>query len=962
GTTPNWTTYHPPHTHHHIPLPTHPLNPKHHWIDTATPQTAAPRATPGPHPLLDSLLVRSMDQCVFLTEFAVDRHWVLSEHKLLGEAIVPGTTYLDMGRAAAETLLGRPATEIRDVTFLVPLLVQEGTSRTVHTTVREASDGLATFTVASHDPRDDTWTLHVQGTVSVRPHPEKPRQRDVAALRAECALDTVDTAAHQAEHRTMEFGHRWQGSLRTVRVGVRRALGELDLPEEYASECRDHVLHPALLDLATGFHGFAVLRSADDSLRAREDRGFFLPVGYDSLRIHTALPRRGISHVRPHADHGGDGEVRKTNVLICDESGAVAVEITGFTVKRVTDARRTVAQLRPHARHHALRWIQAPAPTGTPAAVHRVLLVGEDHGMAGQLGEALRAHGVDVAEATLADSWSAVDAGRYRVPPEPDGFVRLLDALGGPVFDEVVYVAGPVNPRLHDEPAVFDAHLSRGVHSLFHLLQCLSGRGAMPDRLSVVAPSVARVTGRESATEAVHATLFGLAKVAALENDGLGVLCVDVCGDTGADAVCAELLGVRTLAAVALRDGVRHVAQLVPVQLKKDPDIPQVRAGDVFLITGGLGGLGLAVARHLSRTVPGVRLALVGRTEMPPQERWDEVSDPALRRRIGILRELADSGAKVRTYSADVVDLARMTEIVPLIRSELGAVDYVVHAAGVAGDGFLFRKDPETFRRTLAPKVLGAAVLDLVTRDAPPKLMVNFGSTVSVFGAAGQGDYTAANSYLDHFADERSARGRRTVTIGWSDWLDVGMAFDHGVPRDQGFFRSLPVEEALSSFEEILASSGRSVIVGEINSPRLARADSPLAALVDRGHVVLSEPIRRAAAFAQDSPVPPADTARSGDDAARLRLLGKKEDTYTGTERTLAHIWATELGLAELNVHDSSFALGVDSLAALRLAQRIQKLMQVRVSMADLYTYETVAKLAKHLDREGAGAMDGSLS
>ncbi|MDN0201127.1 SDR family NAD(P)-dependent oxidoreductase, partial [Streptomyces sp. S.PNR 29] len=947
-------TYYQPEHRHRIPLPTHPLNPKHHWINKTTPRTAPPAPAPRPHPLLDRLLVRTMGQCVFLTEFASDRHWVLSEHKLLGEAIVPGTTYLEMGRAAAQILLGRPATEIREVAFLRPLLVQEGTSRTVHTTVREVGDGLAEFTVASQEPGDGSWTMHVQGTVSVLPLPETPPKQDVAALRAQCVLDTVDTEAHQAEHRTMEFGHRWQGSLRTVRVGVRCALGELDLPEQYASECRDHALHPALLDLATGFGGFAVLQSADDSRRARDDRGFFLPIAYESLRIHTGLPRRGISFIRPHADYDGDGEVRKTDVLICDESGSVAVEITGFTVKRVADAQRTVARLRPHSRHHALRWVPSPAPAGEPASLRRMLLVGEEHSTVGRIGDALRARGMDVTEVTLAESWAAVAAGRYRVPPTPDGFGRLLDALGDTLPDEVVHVAGPVNPRVRDEPEVLEQHLSQGVHSLFHLLQCLSGRNAVPDMLSVVAPSVARVTGREGATAAVHATLFGLAKVAALENDEVSPLCVDVSEDTSADAVCDELLGPRASATVALRGGVRHVAELVPVQLTRRPDTPRVHAGDVFLITGGLGGLGLAVARHLSRTVPGVRLALVGRTGLPPRERWDEVAEPGLRRRVEILRELADSGAQVRAYRGDVVDPAQMTEVVRLVTSELGRIDYVVHAAGVAGDGFLFRKDPETFRRTLAPKVLGTAVLDMVTRDAPPKLMINFGSTVSVFGAAGQGDYTAANSYLDHFADERTALGRRTVTIGWSDWLDVGMAFDHGVQRDQGFFRSLPVEDALGSFEEILTSSDTSVIVGEINYPRLAGPDGALAGLVDRGHLVLSEPIRRAVASARGSAARPTDIAQHADDSTALRLLGREKGGYSETERALARIWAKELGLSELNVNDSSFALGVDSLAALRLAQRIQKVLQIRVSMADLYAHVTIAELAKHLDRENA--------
>ncbi|GAA2244801.1 hypothetical protein GCM10010430_28320 [Kitasatospora cystarginea] len=131
----------------------------------------------------------------------MELHWVLSEHKLLGEAIVPGTTYLEMARAAASLHFGRPVTELRDVTFLVPLLVQEGTPRTAHTTIRELDDLQAEFTVASHDPASDHWTVHVQGTVGVRPHTAPAPQQDLAALRELCSLESVDIALRQTEHK-----------------------------------------------------------------------------------------------------------------------------------------------------------------------------------------------------------------------------------------------------------------------------------------------------------------------------------------------------------------------------------------------------------------------------------------------------------------------------------------------------------------------------------------------------------------------------------------------------------------------------------------------------------------------------------------------------------------------------------------------------------------------------------------
>lgn len=948
GTTPDWAAYFAQQKRRRIPLPTYPFQRRSYWLEPQVPQAAAEQ-TPGPHPLLDEVLLQTMGQSVFATRFSLERHWVLAEHKLLGEAIVPGTTYLEMARAAASQHFGRPVTELRDVTFLVPLLVQENVPRTTHLTVRELDDTQAEFKLASLDPAGERWTVHVQGTVSVQPLTAPAPQQDPERLREVCSLGSVDITLRQTEHKVMEFGDRWCSSLPTVHIGDRAALGVLDLPEPYRGECTEYPLHPTLLDQATGFSGFAVLESADDRRLALGDRDFFLPVGYDSLILHGPLPAQGLSFVQPHAGYANNGEFRKVDVLICDESGATAAEIRGFTTKRVADAKRTVAQLRPHSRHHTLRWIPAPMPQEQRAAPDRILVIGEQGGIGGELTAALRAQGVSVTEAELAAQWQPLAADQYEVPPTPEGFDRLLEALGAELPDEIVHVAAPADGGVQQDPAVLQARLDHGVHSLFHLARSLSERGAAPARLSVVAPSVARVTGTEQETAAVHATLFGLAKVIGQEYENTDVFCLDIAEDSGAEAVCVELLGARTPTAVALRDGLRYVAELAPLHLREGAASTPVRPDGVYLITGGLGGLGLTVADHLSRTIPGARLALVSRTGLPAREQWDTVTDGKLRRQIEALRALAENGAEVRSYSGDVTDLAAMERVVAGARTELGPIGCIVHAAGVAGDGFLFRRDPEAFRRTLDPKVLGATVLDLVTQDDPPERMVNFGSTVAIFGAAGQGDYTAANAYLDAFADQRGALGRRTVTVDWSDWLDTGMAFDHGVQQDQGFFRSVSIEDGLSSFEEILASACTPVIVGEINYPRLGGSDG-LTQLLRNAPLVLATPIEQAIATARSTGTGSAAEARTAAPDGGPKLFGKESDEFSDTERALAGIWAREVGLTELNVHDTSFALGVDSLAALRIAQSIQKVMDIRVSMVDLYRYVTIADLAEYLD------------
>ncbi|MBM7814503.1 type I polyketide synthase [Saccharothrix algeriensis] len=916
-----------------VPLPGYPFRRTRHWLDIPDGEPTAPAPGRGPHPLLDAVALRSAGQSVFRTDFDTGRHWVLAEHRLLGEAIVPGTTYLEMARAAAAHHLGRPVTELRDVAFLVPLLVRDGVPRTVHTTVRDGEDGTAVFTVDSHDPATDRWTRHAQGVAGTAAAPA-PDRVDPAALRARCAEQTLDMSARQSDHRVMAFGERWVRSLRTVHVGNRCALGELTLPERHRAECDAFGLHPALLDLATGFTGFAVAGSADEREAADAERGFFLPVGYDRLVLHGPLPARALSLITAHPGTRLDGEVRSVDVHVYDESGAPAATITGFTTKRVADPDRAVAGLRPRAHHHALRWTRAtggPGPADTPA---RVLVVAEPGGTGPALAEEFRAAGSAVDLAVLGDA-PARDGDRgCTVAPTVAGFGDLLDALGGRP-DLVVHVAAP-----HAGAGVA-ARLDTGVLSLFHLARALAERGVAPRRLGVVAPVVSAVTGREGVPAAVHASLFGLAAVIGAESQGTEVRCVDVEEGTDPAAVRAELVGERAPVTVALRDRERYVRELAAVDLREHPRPEPIPADRVHLITGGLGGLGLACAGHLAAT--GVRLALFGRAVPRPGD-----TDPRSAARAAAVRELTGMGAEVRTYAVDVTDADAVAGAVRRVRAELGPIGCVLHAAGVAGDGFLFRKDTATFRRTLDPKVLGAVAIAEATADDRPTT-VFFGSTAAVFGPAGQGDYAAANAFLDAYAEELTARGRDAVSIAWTDWLGTGMAADHGVRPDQGFFRSVSTADGLAALDEVLAARRPGVIVGEVNRARLG--DPAVAEVLRRSPVVLSEPLSRAVADARgggDARGTDGTDGTNGTDGPVL--FGRTDGGYRPTERALARIWAAELGLAELNVRDSSFALGVDSLAALRIAQNIHKTLSLRVSMADMFRYATVAELAEHLD------------
>ncbi|MFH8349507.1 SDR family NAD(P)-dependent oxidoreductase [Streptomyces sp. NPDC018045] len=950
GVTPDWAAYHSNETPRRVPLPTYPFERKRYWLEAAPASPAARPAAPGPHPLLDELLVQTVDEVVFRTEFDLERHWVLSEHKMLSEAIVPGTTYLEMARAAGSVLLGAPVTAVTGTEFQVPLLVTADRPRTAHTIVRQAAGG-AEFKVVSHDPAapaGQQWTLHVRGSLTADAQPARPPE-DVARLLSRCGLKSVDAAALQAAHHVMDFGSRWQGSLRTVDVGVRCAAGRLELPAAYAAETGTYPLHPALLDQATGFHQWAMFDGEQDGEQGGEQggdgtgggtgAGFYLPLAYDRLVVHAPLPARCLSFVRPTDGFRQSAEIRKTDVLVCAMDGTVVLEIEGFTAKRVNSPRHTLRNARAAAVHHTLAWVPAAPGGDRPREVRQALVVGTQSALRDTTAARLRDAGVQVGTAAPDTDWTG-----HALPAD---IVYVAEGTGGGTYDL------PAQQRLLDS----------GVMGLLRLARELGQRGADARRITVVAPYVNSVTGDEPYLVPAHSALFGLAKVIGQEHHQIRCRCVDVADDVPPQTLVAEILSGDPLGQVALRAQRRYAAELVAAELlaaepdTTEPDTTEMddapAEDGVHLITGGLGGLGLEIARSVGARRPGARIALVGRRAVPPRDQWPAILRDGPDRQaaqVRVLQELAERGAHVVCHQGDVADAADMARVVAAVRDDLGRITRVVHAAGTAGDGFLLRKPDEVFAATLAPKVTGALVLDTVTADDPPE-MILFSSTTALFGAAGQSDYTAANLHLDGFAAWRARRGPRTVTVNWTDWLGTGMAADHGVRQDQGFFRSVGIEDGIASYEAITRSPHTQVIVGEINYAMLGTLDpEALRARMATAPLLLSDPIRRtvaarsAAAGGTRSAGPATPTA--------VTLLGRPGDDYTDLERDLGRLWAAEFGLDEIDVSAGLFDLGGDSLLALRLANSLQQALGVKLTIADLFAHPTVADLAAHLAPE----------
>ncbi len=312
------------------------------------------------------------------------------------------------------------------------------------------------------------------------------------------------------------------------------------------------------------------------------------------------------------------------------------------------------------------------------------------------------------------------------------------------------------------------------------------GRQGEAVNFSVVTRQLAQVN--DEPCDPLRATLVGPVLVAPRETPHIKTRCIDVEGVWMArttrqveDAVLIELNAPPDERLVALRGGSRWVQSLNKLRVPAaNPGAPWLREGGVYVVTGGLGGIALEIAEHFAR-LKKVKLALLARSELPPESEWDDVlrvlpEESVGAQRLRRIRAIRQLGSEVEVFTCDVADRDRVEVALQRIRAKFGLVTGVIHAAGVMDDEPIETKSLSSMQRVLLPKVAGTIHLDRLLQE-PLDFFILFSSIASSLGLPGQVDYTAANAFLDAFAVDRASRAPgRTVVINWNAWRDIGMA------------------------------------------------------------------------------------------------------------------------------------------------------------------------------------------
>jgi acyl transferase domain-containing protein len=579
-----------------------------------------------------------------------------------------------------------------------------------------------------------------------------------------------------------------------------------------------------------------------------------------------------------------------------------------------------------------------------PAGENRWLIFSDALGLGDEMARQLRRMGHAVATVIPAHGFARIDEQTFGLSPDAtDDYVSLLDALGDDLAPQFVAHLWSVTGSADD---VFDDAQRRGASSLACLAQALEKqRLTAAVSVAFVSDHLQSVLGDEAICPS-KATALGVCKVLPQEYPNVRCRAVDVAFESSPDPdgkLAEQLIGELTSqafeAVVAYRKGRRWVQTFERCAIPSVDKPRLIRDGGVYVITGGLGNIGLVVAEVLARSSSGARLALLGRSAFPDREDWDqwlasEGVDAAIAEKIRRLKALEDLGATVNVFSVDVADPDQMAAVIAQIEATHGPINGVVHGAGnTSASGFMpaSQVDASAFERQLGPKARGMLVLEETLRGRPLDFWLLLSSISGVLGGLNLLPYASANVFLDAFAARQNQSGTTPwISVDWDAWQ---------FPRDERAFRVsdpkwfeyvLPTDGA-DAFRRVLDRAPSHVVVSVTDlQQRLAKW-------------VKLESLHQA---------PASGSSATSSVHQRPNLSSQYVAPRTETEKIVAKAWEQLLGVSPIGIHDKFFELGGHSLLAIQLIAKIRESFRIELPPQRLFEAPTVAQFATTIEAD----------
>jgi polyketide synthase PksN len=850
-----------------ISLPTYPFARERYWIDTAAIGRGAARGATNAvlHPLLHSN-TSDLNGLRYRSTFTGEEFF-LADHQVnadgrASQRVLPGVAYLEMARVAIERALPvRPESavlELHNTVWAQPIVVSQNTN--VAIALSENDEGQIDFEIYTEDV--DQKTLHCQGRGVFSRQPG-PARLDIGQLRARMTQHRLDADGVYAACARMglAYGPALRG-VTAIHRGSGEVLAQLRLPRHVLGTASDYVLHPSLMDSALQ----AAVGLREDGGEAGPPR---LPFALETLRVLSPCSEEMVAWVRYSAGSEATDDVVKLDVDLCDDGGNVCVQMHGFSARVLSQQ------------------IHAKAAKGSLLAT-----------------------------AVWQTSSVEASAGASRIE-YAEGHVILCERSNAGAERLAAWVAPShcLSVQAEGRKNIAERYREYALTCFERVQAILQGK---PEGKVLV-----QIVITDDGQQALFAGLSGLLRTAGLENPRLiGQLILVPPGMT--DAELGRHLqeeksrGLDPL--IRYQGGARQVLRWEEIAAGRETPPIAFKDHGVYLITGGLGGLGVLFAKEILVQAGQARVVLTGRSAVTAEKQ-------------ALLDGLSTRAGRVSYRQVDLGDLDQVERLIAAVRDEYGQLDGILHSAGTIADNFILKKTGAEFGQVLTPKVSGTFHLDQASRDVELDFFVLFSSISGAMGNPGQADYATANGFMDQFAAYRNRqvaageRRGRTRSINWPLWQAGGMGIDpegRELLEQTTGMQPMRTATGLDAFYRSLALPCDQMLVAEGDLTRLRRTL----------FATPSVPSERETA----APLVVAGIDSGG-------LAGKAQDYL---RKELSEV--LKLPAHKIDPQAPLENYGIDSVLAMRLTNQLEKTFG-SLSKTLFFEYQTIAALAGYFVR-----------
>ena len=866
--------------------PVYPFTKSRCWLERKKPK----------HPLLSEKMMGDDGQEFYRTYCSRDKHWVLEEHQIAGYSLAPGTTYIEMIYAAMKERLNIDGISMSNVIFLNPLTAKKDETVTVDLVIERDDSGYR-FRITE---KDDRKSIYCEGDVREIISEESPIL-NFQVIRDRCKKVPN---GQESDLSLLEFGPRWSGIKKELITGEKEAFVQVTLPEEFLEDFKYYSLHPALLDIAL------------NAVTQLTGHGIYLPFSYGRLRIYGSLPAVCYSYIKINGGRDKNYQTISLDVSIADSTGKVLVEAEDFIIKQFDQEYFSWEQSKKDF-YHSVVWepVMLNEMSNPPSEAAWLVLGCVEtirHKCPGNIrlitAKLLRGR---------EGGCQKHDEDTYAVSVDQTAVHELISQiLTSDVKKIIVALSDGMSDKIKEFSQLQEA-VKNSMYLVKYLIRALAEHES-PHKLEIclIANYVFKVNGKEPLLNPHYGACLKMGQSVEQECPNLKLRCIDMDIDTSIDVLWKYELFGQPCYCIAFRENKPYAEHIHPYQIQGQDGGLSIKDGGVYLITGGTGGIGRALAGYLGKKnrVTLILAARRGVTELEDYE-CEQIQD--------VIAEIEKSNSHIELISCDLGKEEDVKTLLGYISKKYGKLNGIFHAAGTAGNGYLFLKSDEAFATVIAPKIYGTWLLDYYSKKESLDFVIYFSSISALYGSAGQSDYTAANAYMDIFAESLQGRtGTQLLSLNWAAFGDTGMAVAHGV-SDQGVFHMLDTQDAFACMERAAGEHISQLVIGKINAEYRA--------VLEKG--IWSGTEQRKA-------------------NSSLKITGRGDNCYHKTEKEIAGIWQQVLGADEIDIYVEFGDMGGNSIIATELYKEIDKRYPSVINISSIFTYPSVYEISKLIDEK----------